>query len=224
MSFITTLSRRNRFWTFAALVAIAATAIAASFMFADGANNPVNAQEQQLRCDDDEFGLLCLRKDTGGTPGTFLFEIERDDVLPSVPCGILGSTEESESDFTEVVSGGEQIAIPFGCSIQVREVPQSGWELRDIRCDYDNEIYEVRYLSNGVLIESNPISFDEDTETQYGITCTFVNQAQRSQLNLGGLFAGQPTALPTAPAPAAVVPAAPAPSISPPRTGDAGLQ
>ena len=38
---------------------------------------------------------------------------------------------------------------------------------------------------------------------------------------LSGLFTGQPTPLPTAPA--AVAPAATAPTISPPRTGDAGL-
>jgi hypothetical protein len=38
---------------------------------------------------------------------------------------------------------------------------------------------------------------------------------------LSGLFAGQPTPLPTAPS--AVAPAATAPTISPPRTGDAGL-
>jgi len=224
-----TLTLANRYktrWTFIALLALAAAAIAISFLIADGAGNRVDAQEQQLRCDDDEFGLLCLRKDSGGTPGTFRFEIERDDVNPTIvlPCGILGSAKENESDFTEVLSGGSQIAIPFDCSIRVTEVPQSGWDLRDIRCDYDNEIYEVRYERNSVLIEANPGSLDGDINARFGITCTFVNQAQRSQLNLGGLFAGQPTALPTAPAPAAVAPAAQAPSISPPRTGDAGLK
>ena len=223
MKFIPALNHRKKFWTLAALATIAATAVATSFLFAGGANHPAEAQE--FRCDDDNFGLLCLRKDSGGTPGTFRFEIERDDVNPTIvlPCGILDLAEENDSDFTEVLSGGSQVAVPFRCSIRVTEIPQSGWDLRDIRCDYDNNVYEVRYESNTVFIVANPSGLDE-SDIDYGITCTFYNQAQRSQLNLGGLFAGQPTALPTAPAPAAVAPAAQAPSIAPPRTGDAGLK
>ena len=51
----------------------------------------------------------------------------------------------------------------------------------------------------------------------------YVAQVRRPNIGAGlsGLFAGQPTPLPTAPG--AVAPAATAPTISPPRTGDGGL-
>jgi len=48
-----------------------------------------------------------------------------------------------------------------------------------------------------------------------------VQQRPNIGAGLSGLFAGQPTALPTAPAPAAV---APSQTIRPPSTGDAGLR
>jgi len=67
------------------------------------------------------------------------------------------------------------------------------------------------------------VGFCEENDPQ--IDCPRPTPAPRQQPNIGaglsGLFAGQPTPLPTAPS--AVAPAANAPSISPPRTGDAGL-
>ena len=116
---------------------------------------------------------------------------------------------------TVYLSDGDSVGIQFRGEARVTEVPVQGWELVDIRCDGTSDFgwrregnsIEIYYLVGG------PQSF---------LNCTCVNQ-RTQPLNLGGLFAGQPTPLPTA-RPAAAAPAATAPSISPPRTGDAGLK
>ena len=71
--------------------------------------------------------------------------------------------------------------------------------------------------------------FGDDFESEEDLFCetatkTWVDPVQQRPnigAGLSGLFAGQPTALPTAPAPAAV---APSTTIRPPSTGDAGLK
>ena len=221
-------NRRHIPWILGAALAIAGIA-AFTALFAPGSSStPANAQEQDLRCDPDKFGLLCLRKDTGGTPGTFVFDLERD--LRPVPrsqdvsCE-FGTTSE-EADETEVLQAGEEIGLIFGCEIRVTERPQAGWELVRIDCDYNPLYYDVRTEGRTLIILLDQGSFDSvNNNGRHDIGCTFVNREVRPNLGagLGGLFAGQPTPLPTA-RPAAVAPAATAPSISPPRTGDAGLR
>jgi len=219
--------RRNIPWILGAALAIAGIA-AFTALFAPGSSStPANAQEQELRCDEDKFGLLCLRKDTGGTPGTFLFDLERDiQVVPrsqDISCA-LGTTSEL-SDETQVLQAGEEIGLFFDCEIRVTERPQAGWELMRIDCDYNPLYYDVRTEGRTLIILLDQTSFDSTSNGRNDIECTFVNREERPNLGagLGGLFAGQPTPLPTA-RPAAVAPAATAPSISPPRTGDAGLK
>jgi hypothetical protein len=84
------------------------------------------------------------------------------------------------------------------------------------------------YSCNG---QSNCQQLDDDVgfceENDVAIDCprpTPPPATQRPNIGAGlsGLFAGQPTPLPTA-RPSVSAPAATAPAISPPRTGDAGL-
>jgi hypothetical protein len=200
-------------------IAIAGIAVATAFMALGLGNAPVSAQEKG--CGDNEFGALCLRKDTGGASGSFVFEIEGDERAN------LGS-QVTEPCFEAVLGGGDEILIYFNCEVRVTERPERGWHLVTIDCDYDNTYYDVVRSGNSVLIlldqgskdSVNPIS--EDAQ-RLDIECTFVNRPD-PQPNIGaglsGLFKA-PTPLPTAPA--AVAPATPRP-ISPPNTGDGGLK
>jgi hypothetical protein len=128
-----------------------------------------------------------------------------------------------EDVFSFFLSDGESFAPGFRCGVIVTEAPQAGWRLADVDCDFDSNVWDVSSVPNGVKIVLNPSG--QDSETPFSsIDCVFVNvRLEDRPLNLGGLFAGQPTQLPTAP-PAAVAPAATSPAITPPRTGDAGLK
>ena len=70
---------------------------------------------------------------------------------------------------------------------------------------------------------------DDSVDSMMGLDNVRVDDShcatQRPNIGAGlsGLFQGQPTPLPTAPSAVAPAPAATAPTISPPRTGDAGL-
>jgi len=190
------------------------------------AGNDQKASAQMSGCDRERFNLLCLRKDAPSrTP--FTFDLQRDALRPvveEIPCL---APSNGEGEFSEVLRGGDQIAIGFDCGIRVRERQEPGWDLIDIVCDYVEDYYEVRREGDGILILRDRGSDDSfvQLDGRRDIQCTFVNREERPNLGagLGGLFAGQPTPLPTA-RPAAAAPAATAPSISPPRTGDAGLK
>jgi len=219
------LSRRRTLFMLGAMIVAGLAAVTALVV---PAGDDQKASAQVNGCDPDIFGLLCLRKDAPSrTP--FTFDIERDEgprfTVEEIACV---DTVDNEGEFTEVVRGGDQIAIGFDCGIRVRERQEPGWDLVDIVCDYVDDYYEVRREGDGIMILRDRTS--EDSAVQMGlrrdIRCTFVNREEpRGGLGagLGGLFAGQPTPLPTA-RPAAAAPAATAPSISPPRTGDAGLK
>ena len=218
------LSRRRKLLMFGAFL-VAGVAAASALVATGGGTEKANAQI--AGCDSDIFGLLCLRKDAPSrTP--FTFDLVRDDLprisVEELPC--INPTNH-ETEFSEVLRGGEQIAIEFGCGIIVRERQEPGWDLIDIVCDYVEDYYDVRREGDGIMILRDRSSEDSvfQPNGRRDIECTFVNREERPNLGagLGGLFAGQPTPLPTA-RPAAVAPAATAPSISPPRTGDAGLK
>jgi hypothetical protein len=203
---------------------VVGVAAASALVLPGGGTERANAQI--AGCDSDIFGLLCLRKDAPSrTP--FTFDLVRDD-LPRIsveefPC--INPTDH-ETEFSEVLRGGDEVAIEFGCGIIVRERQEPGWDLVDIVCDYEDEYYDVRPEPDGIMILIDRSMQDSvNTGGRNDIECTFVNREERPNLGAGlsGLFAGQPTPLPTA-RPAAVAPAATAPSISPPRTGEAGLK
>ncbi len=218
------LSEHRKLLVFGALLITAGlTAVGALVVPAGGQEK---ASAQIPGCDDDLFGVLCLRKDAPSRV-PFIFDIERDEqrfTAEEIPCI---SPAENGSESTEVLRGGDEVAIYFGCGIRVLERQEPGWDLVDINCDYVEDYYEVRREGDGLLILLDRGSQDSvgPIGQRRDIECTFVNRPERPNLGggLGGLFAGQPTPLPTA-RPAAVAPAATAPSISPPRTGDAGLK
>jgi hypothetical protein len=104
-------------------------------------------------------------------------------------------------------------ALPFidegaSATVGIQESSDSG-----LQYTYDGE----RSLINGLAI-----CFYEGSDPQ---ACGEARQERPRPPSIGaglsGLFVGQPTPLPTAPA--AVAPAATSPVITPPRTGDAGL-
>ena len=219
-----TANYRKPLW-FVSLAAIALTAVGTLLVVTGSTDNPANAQE--LRCDDDQVGLLCLRKDTGGTPGTFVIELARDpEILPSAQAVVCErATTTLASNETELIRGGEEVAIPIDCAIRITERAQAGWELVRIDCDYNPDYYDVREEGRSLIILVDRMSQDSiNIGPRNDIRCTFVNRPVQQPLNLGGLFSGQPTPLPTAPAPAAVAPATTSPVISPPRTGEAGIR
>ncbi len=89
---------------------------------------------------------------------------------------------------------------------------------------------ELEALVVQAFLDAINDEFDSDYESEEELFCqtvtkTWVEQPQRPPsigAGLSGLFQGQPTALPTAPAPAAVAPAST--TIRPPSTGEAGLK
>ncbi len=223
MSLVGILSRRGKLLMFGAFLVVGVAA-ASALVLPGGGTERANAQI--AGCDDDIFGLLCLRKDAPSrTP--FTFDIQRDEgprfTVEELPCI---NPVSDDGEFTEVLGGGEEVAIEFGCGIRVIERQEPGWDLVDIVCDYFEGYFVVRRETNGIMILRDRSSEDSDSNgSRNDIRCTFVNREERPNLGAGlsGLFAGQPTPLPTA-RPAAVAPAATAPSISPPRTGEAGLK
>ena len=226
MSLRGTLSRRRTLLMVGAFLVAGLAAVSALVV---PAGNDQKASAQIPGCDPDIFGLLCLRKDAPSRV-PFAFDIERDRgtrlIVDELPCAAPSDNDKNE--FTEVLRGGEQVAIEFGCGIIVRERQEPGWDLVDIICDYVDDYYDVRREGDGIMILRDRTTEDSavQLDLRRDIVCTFVNREEpRGGLGagLGGLFAGQPTPLPTA-RPAAAAPAATAPSISPPRTGDAGLK
>jgi hypothetical protein len=83
-------------------------------------------------------------------------------------------------------------------------------------------------LLEQVLLDAINEELDTEYDSLLELECQEVQKTwvepQRPNIGAGlsGLFAGQPTPLPTAPAPAAAT--APSQGIRPPSTGDAGLQ
>ena len=214
---ITTLMTRGRLLGMA-LAATALTIGIGGSVLSGGTQQTANAQPVEPCADEQRFNL-CVTKETSGGDADFRFEYRADHEDDSQGmCVIAGVTEEVEDSFS--LSDGESEGVSFGCTLRIVEVPQPGWQLVDISCRFNNEVWDVRRINSGLLIVSNPSNADS---VSTGIGCTFFNRrVEERPLNLGGLFSGQPTPLPTAPA--AVAPAATAPVITPPRTGDAGLQ
>jgi len=176
-----------------------------------GATPVVEAQESGCRGYN-----VCITKQTipdSNVNFPFIIDIENltdSSVEPKVDGAYINQPT------TVYLSDGDSVGIQFRGEARVTEVPVQGWELVDIRCEGNGEY--------GWRVEGNTLEiyYAFGTEGAY-LNCTFVNQ-RTQPLNLGGLFAGQPTPLPTA-RPAAVAPAATAPTtISPPRTGDGGLK
>lgn len=206
-------SLRNRLGLIIAAAGLAAIAIGA-VAFASGSNPKAHAQSIE-GCR--EYSV-CITKQTIGGNGDFDFRaIVDENDYPQI-CLTPGDVYEIGS---AILSDGESFGILIKCAVRIVEQPQPGWRLVDIDCDYDREVWDISPIANGILIVRNASSEDS---VSYEINCTFVNSRieERQPLNLGGLFSGQPTPLPTAPS--AVAPAATAPVITPPRTGDAGLR
>ena len=214
---ITAITTRGRLLGLALAVAALAIGIGGSVL-SGATQQAANAQSLEL-CGDEQRFDLCVTKETSGGDADFRFEYRADHEDDSTGmCTIAGVTEEFDDSFS--LSDGESEGVSFGCTLRIVEVPQPGWQLVDISCQFNNEVWDVRRISSGLLIISNPSNFDSFLSD---IDCTFFNRRiEERPLNLGGLFSGQPTPLPTAPA--AVAPAATAPVITPPRTGDAGLK
>jgi hypothetical protein len=167
-----------------------------------------------------------LRKDAPDSRIPFVFEIERDvRTLPRIEQILCVDTVDEETNLVEVLRGGEELELEFGCGIRVIERREPGWNLLDIDCDYEDIYYDVQREDGGIMILVDRSQQDSFTtaEARLDIRCRFVNRpVERQPLNLGGLFSGQPTPLPTAPS--AVAPAATASAITPPRTGDGGIK
>jgi hypothetical protein len=158
---------------------------------------------------------VCIEKQTiPGSSREFPFIVEIEKLDPnSVPSEVNGAIIDGSG--TYYLADGDQLGIAFYGEARITEVPIPGWQLVDINCEGTSDFgYEIR----GNTLE---IYYLSGTSQSY-LHCTFVNREVRQPLNLGGLFAGQPTPLPTAPA--AVAPAVAAPVITPPRTGDAGIK
>ena len=120
-------------------------------------------------------------------------------------------------------------------TVTVTEEALEGWDFDGFECTYQG------VLSNSG-IRTITVYRDPQVTATVSASCTFHNDIQEPEPTpepspeptprierqpnlgggLGGLFAGQPTPLPTAPA--AVAPAATSPAITPPRTGDAGIR
>lgn len=194
----------------AALFALGAMALAVALIPSPSARE-AEAQEQY----DCRGYAICISKATlpaSNVAFPFIIDIEevKYDSLPTVD----GATVSGPT--TVFLSDGDEVGIELYGRALITEVPVQGWELIDIDCEGTSD-YGWRTSGNSLEI------FYTIGEPESFLNCTFVNQ-RTQPLNLGGLFAGQPTPLPTA-RPAAVAPAATAPTtISPPRTGDAGLK
>ena len=224
MSLRNVRSRRSRLGILAGLIASAVAAAAIGLVVPGAGNQEASAQVRG--CDLDQFGVLCLIKDAPDSRIPFVFEIERDQetrfTLEEIPCVV---PDDFETEYTEVLRGGDAVEIDFGCGIRVIERREPGWNLVDVLCDYEDDYYDVRREDGGIMIlvdRSAQDTFVGTAAVRRNIECVFVNRPEpRPNLGggLGGLFAGQPTPLPTA-----VAPAATAPVITPPRTGDAGLK
>ena len=205
----------HRSWLTKSFVAVAAVALTIGVIATTGRGAPdAHAEPQEDSC---VQYRVCIEKRT--IPGSnvefpFIIEIESvttDIVQTEVNGAIIG---ESASVY---LSDGEEVGIAFRGEAKITEVPVPGWRLVDIDCEGTSDYgYEI----SGNTVE---IYYAIGTSESF-IRCVFTNQEVRQPLNLGGLFSGQPTPLPTAPPPAAVAPATRSQVISPPRTGDAGLR
>ena len=121
----------------------------------------------------------------------------------------------------KLTPGSTILLFPMPGSYEIQETVPDGWDLVDADCTGPGTFS----LSGSTL----SLSLTSPGE----VHCTFSNRERgletpapnRRPPNIGaglsGLFAGQPTPLPTT-VPAVVAPAAPAP-IRPPNTGDGGL-
>jgi hypothetical protein len=158
---------------------------------------------------------VCIEKQTTTVSNVeFPFIVEIEEVAhDSVPSQVNGAIINGSG--TYYLADGEKLGIEFCGEARVTEVPVPGWQLIDIDCEGTLDFgYEIR----GNSVEIYYLIGDEGSY----LHCMFVNREVKQPLNLGGLFAGQPTPLPTAPS--AVAPAATAPVITPPRTGEAGIK
>ena len=155
---------------------------------------------------------VCIIKDTiPGSNVQFPFVIDIEEAAS----GGVESSVNGNGPKTIFLSDGDQYGIEFYGEATITEIPTPGWELVDIDCEGTSDF---GYETHGNTLE---VYYFSGTP-QSNLHCTFINREVRQPLNLGGLFAGQPTPLPTAPPP--VAPAATSPAITPPRTGDAGLK
>jgi hypothetical protein len=198
--------------TVAALAGLAALAIT----LAPGPAAPVRTAEAQSQESCRGYRICIEKRTIPGSNVAFPFVIDIEQIDTKSEDSEVGEAIISQPS-TVYLSDGEEIGVEFYGEATITELPVPGWQLVDIDCEGTSE-FDVEI--HGSTLE---IYYLVGTE-QSILHCTFVNQRiEQPQLNLGGLFAGQPTPLPTAPAPAAVTPA-PAQGISPPRTGDGGLK
>jgi hypothetical protein len=170
-----------------------------------GGSTAANAQE--IPYCDSNFSVAKIAPGAGSIQ--FRFEAEYEQVQQS--------EVQAAATLSESIAQGECFGfspLVLGGTATIREVPAQGWRLVNVECRTSST---VRRISNGVVLEA------PSDEYVSGV-CIFYNARveERQPLNLGGLFSGQPTPLPTAPS--AVAPAATSPVISPPRTGDGGLR
>ena len=206
----------HRSWLTRSFVAVAAAALTVAGVLATTGRGAPEAQAQSQENSCAQY-RVCIEKQTiPGSNVEFPFIIQIESVTDSsVQTEVNGALVDEST--TVSLSDGEEIGIAFRGEARITEVPVPGWRLVDIKCEGTSDYgYEI----SGNTVE---IYYAIGTRESF-IRCIFINQEVRQPLNLGGLFAGQPTPLPTAPPPAAVAPAAPSQVISPPRTGDAGLR
>jgi hypothetical protein len=131
---------------------------------------------------------------------------------------------ESVSDLdqeTYYLGSGESLGLyPYGVTT-IQELSVPGWVLVDVDCE-GSDAYNVTYHERGITV-----SYFTGAESSF-LNCVWTNrqvqQEQRPNLNLGGLFADKPNIPPQGPAPGAPSAVAGAPVISPPNTGDGGLK
>jgi hypothetical protein len=159
----------------------------------------------------EEYRLCVTKMTLQGTNQEFPFEVTYEQEPDSVNQAALDQD-------TYYLGSGESIGLyPYGVTtIQEQLIP--GWELVDVHCEGSGE-FDFTYHGTGVTV-----SYFQG-ELQSVLNCVWTNrqvqEQQRPNLNLGGLFADKPNIPQQGPAPSAV---AGAPVISPPNTGDGGLK
>jgi hypothetical protein len=195
------------------IAAIAIAAIALAAVAIQGGGTTATAQPG----DCGEGYRFCIAKQTiPGTNQRFAFKIDYQVAEGSQPTSQL-----IYEDATYYLGNGENVGVNVAGQVIVTEIPEPGWELVDVDCEGTGDFY-YEYVPNGV-----EVGYTIGTEQSF-LNCVWTNrqvqEQQRPNLNLGGLFADKPNIPQQGPAPAAPSAVAGAPVISPPNTGDGGLK
>jgi len=163
---------------------------------------------------------------------------DEDGVCEPLSCDIPDENDQVGWTYqSNGVAGTDEIEVcvnPFGDIPEIPDLQFGGGGVSTAQ-EIPEEFEELAEILTNVLNETLGTDHEffveffcqtvEKTWIENTPTPQPQNTAAPSRPNIGaglsGLFAGQPTALPTAPAPAAVAPSA---TIRPPSTGDAGLR